>query len=127
LLTPALLLAAAGILARYHLDEALRPGVWTRATHFAFNIRWVAAPLPLLLVLRLVSQGLSWLMQEPSVGLIWVAAAVPAVAVLLEFVPLLVALALFPLLLRIVFPTAPLPNAWLRARLRALDEKVGVR
>ncbi len=126
-LAPALILAAIGIVSRYRLDATLRPQVWTRGSHFAFYFRWVIAPLPLLILIRLVDHGVGWVFEEPALGLWVYPRTLPALGILLEFVPLLVVLALFPFLLRFVFPTSPLPSAWLRARLRALDERVGVK
>lgn len=126
LIAPALLIAAVGIWARYPLDAALRPGAWTRATHFNFNFRWMVAPLPLLLVMQLV-RGLLSMAHRDIEAIQRAVFLYPSLGLLLELIPLAVALIVFPFFLRVMFATKRLPDGPLRTRLEAAAKRVGVR
>ena len=124
-LLPAVLIAIAAIHARYRSDRALRPGLFrTAGSHAAFNLRWLLVPLALLLVISLVSD-LRIIAEHESV---WMQKALfisPTIDLLLLFPPMLIALAVFPIMLRLVLPLKKLPDADVEAHLRGLSARMG--
>lgn len=124
-LAPALVLIAAALHALYEVDRHVRSGVTLRG-YMNFNLRLVMAPLPLLVLMLLLQDGMDFASNAvPEVDRALF--MFPSVQILVLVVLLVIVASIFPLFMRIVFQSRRLPDGPLRQRLEAIARETGVR